>query len=414
MNHRPRTLVELKGKRGATLIYVALIATLLLGVTALAVDVGYFWVVRNQLQNAADAAALGATRRLGSIYATMTYLEQQSYVCSPAEIVAVAQEVAVANVAGAQNVSVVPSDVVIGTWDSATSVLTPTLNQPDAVQVTARRDDTPGVGGRVGTFFARILGFQDVSVTATAVAALTGQSTAVPGELQLPVGVSISNFEGAQGSWCGQVIKFSPTTDPEACAGWTTFEVEPANDRQVREILNGTLENQYVVAGDTEFQFINGDLSEGTFERLLEQYRVNGHDVDQIYDPATGVEPEQAEAAVPLCMASNNELVQCGTAGTTLGQQLRYPPCTGAGGCSGPLRYAHEWVTGIPVYDSTDCTPGRDMPIAGFAEVVVYNVGMPSNKIVAARIRCNFVDPEPTRGGGGNYGRKGSIPGLVR
>jgi len=78
------------------------------------------------------------------------------------------------------------------------------------------------------------------------------------------------------------------------------------------------------------------------------------------------------------------------------------------------LRYAHEWVTGIPVYDSDDCTPGKDMPIAGFAEVVVYNVGMPSNKIVAARIRCDFVDPEPTRGGGGNYGRKGSIPGLVR
>jgi hypothetical protein len=54
------------------------------------------------------------------------------------------------------------------------------------------------------------------------------------------------------------------------------------------------------------------------------------------------------------------------------------------------------------------------MPIAGFAQVVVYNVGMPSNKIVEARIRCDFVDPELTRGGGGNFGKKGSIPGLVK
>ncbi len=401
-----------KNEDGAVLVVVTVMMVLLIGFVALAIDVGYAFVAKNELQNAADASALAAARELGSIYQSMSYVEQQAYVCDPNDIIPVAQSTAASNKAATQSAVVLPEDVVIGTWDYTTKTLTPTLEQPDAVQVTTRRDDEAH-GGPVSTFFARIFNVRFYSVRTNATAALTGQSTAEPGELELPVGVSVSRFSGEPESWCGQVIKFSPTTDPDACAGWTTFESSPANDNKVRDILEGTLGNGDVVVGDTEFQFTNGDLSEGTFERLMSQYQNNGHDVDGIYDPVSGVEPGPATAAVPLCMNSINAIVECGTDGTTLDDQLHYPPCSGAGGCSGDLRYAHEWETTVVVYDSNDCSPGKDMPLAGFAQVVVYNVGMPSNKVVAARIRCDFVDPEGTRGGGGNFGKKGSIPGLV-
>lgn len=404
-------------QRGAVILYVGFLLVVFLGFAALAVDVGYLRVARNQLQNAADASALAAARKLGSIYQPMSYEMQQSYVCDPATILPVAQSTAASNWAATQSVVVPDADVVIGTWDPDTKQVTPTFSQPDAVEVTTRRDST--AGGPVGTFFGHILGFPSVPVGANAVAALTGQSTAKPGDLQLPIGVSRTRFPGTGGTWCGQVVKFSPTTDPDACAGWTTFDNEPASNSRVRDILEGTLTNHVVQTGVTDFQFINGDLSEPVFEELMRQYQARGHDVDAIYNPANGAEPGTVDVPsaqqVPLCMDSNERIVRCGTSGTLLSGQLRYPPCSGNGQCSGDLRYAHEWATTIVVYDSDTCTPGgQPEPVAGFAEVVVFNVGSPSNKLVEARIRCGYVDAQPTRSGGGNYGKKGSIPGLVR
>ena len=53
-------LTRHKSEQGSAVIYVALILFVMLGMGALAIDVGYNRVVRNQLQNAADAAALAA------------------------------------------------------------------------------------------------------------------------------------------------------------------------------------------------------------------------------------------------------------------------------------------------------------------------------------------------------------------
>ncbi|HSF04035.1 MAG TPA: pilus assembly protein TadG-related protein, partial [Solirubrobacterales bacterium] len=46
-------------ERGVTMVMVAVALTALLGASALAIDVGALWVARTQLQNGADAAALG-------------------------------------------------------------------------------------------------------------------------------------------------------------------------------------------------------------------------------------------------------------------------------------------------------------------------------------------------------------------
>ena len=51
-------------QRGATAILVALLLVVLVGFTALAIDVGHLVVARNELQNAADAGALAGARFL--------------------------------------------------------------------------------------------------------------------------------------------------------------------------------------------------------------------------------------------------------------------------------------------------------------------------------------------------------------
>src|SRR5690349_14280603 len=53
-----------RGERGQTLVVVALLAAILIGILGLAVDVGYAYSERRQIQNAADASALNGAREM--------------------------------------------------------------------------------------------------------------------------------------------------------------------------------------------------------------------------------------------------------------------------------------------------------------------------------------------------------------
>src|SRR5579859_1036657 len=53
-----------RGEQGQTLVMVALLMTILIGMLGLAVDVGYGYSERRQIQNAADAAALNGAREM--------------------------------------------------------------------------------------------------------------------------------------------------------------------------------------------------------------------------------------------------------------------------------------------------------------------------------------------------------------
>jgi Flp pilus assembly protein TadG len=133
---------KIRDQRGASAIIVALVMVVLIGITALAVDIGYIMVRGNELQNIADASSLAATRQLAWMYKDLkTAEEQQTYVCNPSDIKPVAQEVAAKNDAGGY----VSLEVTIGDWDTTTKTFAETLNQPDAVKVRAARE-----GARAG------------------------------------------------------------------------------------------------------------------------------------------------------------------------------------------------------------------------------------------------------------------------
>jgi Flp pilus assembly protein TadG len=360
---------KLRSEKGVTLVYVAILLVVFLGMTALAVDIGYLMVSRNELQNAADASALAATRKLGSIYEPMSYTAQQSYVCDPNAIIPVAQATAASNMAAMQSVTVLSADVVIGTWDPTTKVLTQTLNQPDAVRVTTRRDNTPGVGGRVGTFFARIFDQNEVDVSATATAALTGESTSGTGGLPLPLGIPKRWFLNP--NFCGSSINFyppckkEPCATSEGCAGYHTFTTSPASASYLAKtimpgIQNNTFQSPETTAYLTSFEFTGGTLAD-------------------LMNP-----PDY-----PFITLFNTMKSQDGDGDDSV------------------------WTAKVAVYNSDTCeNPNQSILIIGFATVKITNVVGAPNPTVQGMVMCDFVDTG--RGSGGNYGTKGSIPGLVQ
>ncbi|MEA1934896.1 MAG: pilus assembly protein TadG-related protein [Thermodesulfobacteriota bacterium] len=409
-------------QQGAVAVMVAVALIALFGIVALSIDVGYMYVARNELQNIADGSALAATNRLGQFYKTMTYDEQQAYVCDTSidsdndgvddqtQIIALAKEVGLKNQAANQNISILDADIIIGQWTPSTSTFTPTFNQPDAVRIITRRDST--ANSPITTFFAKIIGTDTLSVTATATAALTGQGTAAPGELELPVGISAFFYENPE--YCGDTIAFAPTNDPASCAGWNTFDISPASMNNLTRIINEEegYENGEVITGESEMEFTGAVGS--AFDELLELFRRKGYDIDctsTVPGESNPITDNDGNIVLGHCDPNNPDTPWC--AGTCLlydpdGVQLDY--------ADGTHRNRHEWLTTVVVYDSQDCeNPNQAIKIVGFSEVLMYDVRESPENTIKAIVMCNYVDSSgDSRGGGGDYGTKGNISGLVQ
>ena len=344
-------------QRGAVAILVGLMLALFVGVTAMAVDVGYMMVVKNELQNVADASALAACGLLGNQY-------QNEQPVNATAIQQRAIDTALANRAGGVNITLLAADIQIGTWDQGrTPPFIQTMTQPNAVRVTARRE--AGANNPVSLFFARIFGIQDTAINAFATAALTGQSTTEIGGLPVPVGISKAWFDNQPlFNFCNQPIRFYPTNDPTSCAGWHLFDrYNNFNDSRLRTTLNdlrtGSYESPAVTAGNDQFEFGGGTMSTQTFNAMNQ-----------------------------LFLASRNF--------DTNGD--------------GTL---DAWKAAVPVYNWDDCSnPHGELTIIGFATIVITGVqGSPVHQI-DGYVLCNEF--EPARGGGNNYGTMGTIPGLVQ
>jgi len=385
-----KLIARINDQSGITVVLVALTMTVLIGFAALAVDIGYTLTTKNELQNVADAAALAAARQLGVIYQGMSYDEQQNYVCDPHTIVDVATDVAAKNQAGGMNITIEADNVTIGDWDANTLSLTQTWDQPDAVRVLARRDGT--ANGPITTFFARIFGIDTVDVSAKATAALLAKGTSEPGELEAPVGIPQNNS-------CNDNIKFYPANDPDGCAGWHAF-TENANANKIKEILGETVTGVYnspaTIAGETIFEFTGGSLA-SVFNPFLTLFQHRGYDV---YEDGTPILDDDGQ---PLVYAGEDGGVPLYDAD---GDRLEY--------IDGTPRNKHVWSTPVAVYDWDTCdNPTGSIGIAGYARITITDVLTSPDKLILGEVDCEYVDSEDSRGGGGEYGIKPSIPSLV-
>ncbi len=160
---------SIETQRGVVAIIVAASLVALLGVTALAVDVGHIFVVRNQTQNAVDAAALRGASFLYSPGSTSPNFSSSG----PA--------VTNATSAVSLNSSVTVNDslAVAANYWKTLNPAAPTNEA--AVQVTLTK--------QVKLYFAPIFGKQNTNVTATSTAVVQSPTAMGPGAINVPMAI---------------------------------------------------------------------------------------------------------------------------------------------------------------------------------------------------------------------------------
>ena len=156
-------------ERGSVLTLTAVSLLVLMGFMGLALDVGYVYMVRNELQDAADAAALAGAGKLFSGTSSTPNFAVASTTASNA----------IANLNNkAANAALVTGIISTGYWDLTGSIVgvhagaTPLpFNDFPAVKVQITKS---GTNGAVNAFFSQVLGITTFNPTATAVAVVTG------------------------------------------------------------------------------------------------------------------------------------------------------------------------------------------------------------------------------------------------
>ncbi len=150
MSAHPRLPIH---RRAAVLVLSAILMVAILGMVAFGLDMGYIVLARTQLQASADAAAMAAAGIMAG---------------PPAETYRVATSFAGLHTAAGKSVELHDTDVEFGTWDTNSRVFMPSADPGNALRVTCYRDANHG--GAAPLFFARILGINNFTVKAQAIA----------------------------------------------------------------------------------------------------------------------------------------------------------------------------------------------------------------------------------------------------
>lgn len=244
-----------RNQRGATLVTVALVMVVLLGFAALALDIGHLLVVRNELQNSADAAALAGA----------SYFYPQippSSPSPPAWATATTQATSAIGLNKSDGVTLTPGTVQVGYWDLAspppgpaytlksTGITTPLPYDCPAVQVTVTKN--------VRNYLAQVIGIPNSDVSAKATAVVTSPGTALEGSLmpfaiseaaknQLQDNVFIIADEDVNGvKGC---TKLGIST---MCGQWTTMLTDGSNTNNwIKELVDGTSSSPERRIGDS-------------------------------------------------------------------------------------------------------------------------------------------------------------------
>jgi hypothetical protein len=141
------------------IVFIAMLTTALLGMAALAIDLGYLMEVRSAMQNVADATALAAVSGLTSAAED-----------PEAEAKARAAYYASRNDVLSKSFHLVDSQIEFGSWDGDTETFEPTLGEWNAARVTLQRH-AGTIKAEFPLFFASVLGIDRVRLEVQAVAA---------------------------------------------------------------------------------------------------------------------------------------------------------------------------------------------------------------------------------------------------
>ena len=151
-NHRRNACLHQPQRRGAAMLLMLFLLTIVIGMVAMSVDAGLMVLLRAEIQNAVDSGALAAALRLQGDPGNIDEAER------------IARYYVQRNRVGFT--ALVPEDAIDveqGYFDGDTNTFTPTSQDPNAVRVYARQDAQP-------FFFAKIFGHDTFGAPAEAIA----------------------------------------------------------------------------------------------------------------------------------------------------------------------------------------------------------------------------------------------------
>lgn len=251
-------------QRGAVAIVAAIFLPLLITIAALAIDISNLMLVKNELQNAADAAAQAGAQCLYR----RTECGNLTNTVPDWNTAHTRATLAVPNNA-VQGTALADSVVTSGYWNvtgtpGALQLLpyTPGANDAPAVQVTIAKESGKNAGS-VTLYLAGLMGLRNANLSATAISVVTSPGTEGPGGLfpfaitkcmydaywnsttSLPKNATTATLNGVPQT-IGQPWKFRLGSDTQKlpdgtlCDGgqWTSFKLDTNNVPNVRMLIS--------------------------------------------------------------------------------------------------------------------------------------------------------------------------------
>jgi Flp pilus assembly protein TadG len=261
----------LKEQKGTVAIIAALTIGLFVGFAALGIDVGHLYVVRNELQNAADAGALAGARCLyskdgtkvndGSVISECCDANPNN--CGSANQIAF--NAATSN--NSENVAVEVDwnggndpDIQRGHWSFSTGTFTP-KESTAAIKIwdystedldtntdfinAVRVRTTRGPGTPASSFFARIFGYDSFFLEAEAIAYIGFAGTLAPEEVDQPIAICMQSIVDENGKLTcnvGRMINSGQNEATNESGGWTNFRQSTDSE----DVCNGGTNSQEV------------------------------------------------------------------------------------------------------------------------------------------------------------------------
>lgn len=246
---------HLKEQRGVIVIVVALLIVVFIGAAALAIDVGHLFLVRNELQNSADAGCLAGARFLYgddgmSVNENANQIAYQAAIANKSERVPVDVHWSGGNTGDVErghwsfatrtftpNESTQP----VNLWDVSPEALDANPNFINAIRVMARRQDTP-----VTSFFAGVFGYEHFSLSTEAIAYIGFAGTLTPGEGDQPMVVCKESLltNGQYTCSSGRMMSMGEQVPGQETGGWSDFTQDNpcfngVNFRTMRSLVCG-------------------------------------------------------------------------------------------------------------------------------------------------------------------------------
>lgn len=235
-----------KREEGMSVVLVVFSLVLLLGFAAIAIETGYLYTVRAQVQGLADAASLAAVRALQSCNADGSDRNAA---------VAAAQASAEVNKVDGIALEIAEDDITFGRYypygDGDEIEFVETNTNPNSVMVNVHRDSVRN--GPVELVLARLIGIDTVDVSASAIASrdrrvvgfdsgddegklipFAGRRTSIGG-----IGSSVRFFSGASASAPGNWGLIDIDTDGSGF-GTGLNNSEPEIEEQIQDGYEGT------------------------------------------------------------------------------------------------------------------------------------------------------------------------------